>query len=111
MSYLPFRVYVSHISPRRNFPSRFSRELSIVGYGDETTRKHVEALHARAFIMVLPSAMGKLGEVRKRKKKKKCFDKKTLKFLDFSVDENVCVVDKKVKSSHVKLEQAVSLPL
>eukprot|EP00903_Cladosiphon_okamuranus_P011349 g10697.t1 len=41
----------------------FSRELSIVDYADESTRKYFEGLQSRCFVMILPTAMGSLGEI------------------------------------------------
>ncbi|CAN0336644.1 unnamed protein product [Pylaiella littoralis] len=43
--------------------SLFSRELSIVDYADKSTRKYFEVTQSKGFVMVLPSAMGSLGEV------------------------------------------------
>lgn len=42
---------------------RLSREVRIVDYIDEGSRKYVEALQTRAFMLVLPEAIGDLGQV------------------------------------------------
>ncbi|CBN79447.1 nucleoside diphosphate kinase 7 isoform a [Ectocarpus siliculosus] len=41
----------------------FSRELSIVDYADESTRKYYESTQTRGFVVVLPSMVRYLGDV------------------------------------------------
>eukprot|EP00904_Undaria_pinnatifida_P008389 jgi/Undpi1/4680/HiC_scaffold_18.g08034.m1 len=61
------KTHIKDLTPNELFVGGtvvvLSRELSIVDYADEGTRKYIQSLRTSAFVMVLPSAMDSLGEI------------------------------------------------